>query len=448
MLKLPKSTVLESVNEYLVEPEPPDELVAPFEELRAKARRSPDPAEAVFWVGRFMMRRGQWENAEEAFREAIRLRPGFPQAHLLLGRMSREASPAEAIAEYQAAIRADPDFLPAYSELVDLLRVTGRLEDWVAWKRREYDRRAAAASASPSAAEILTLKGHEKVESEASYSPDGQRILTASADGTARIWDAATGARVLTIKGTGAPLFGASYSPDGARILTHGLDSSARVWDAHSGAEVLTLAGPASTLIKSACYSRDGSRILTASLRTSATVWDAKSGAAILAIERGSDGLLSASFSLDGRRIATQNDRNDRNEVRILDARSGAQLLVMSETRGLYAATFSPDGTRIVLATEDGTASVRDVASGAVVLEFRGHEGKALAAAAYSPDGTRIVTAGVDGTAQVWDARSGAHHRTLIGHTYAPVVASYSPDGTRIVTGSLDGTAKIWVAPP
>ena len=97
MLKLPKSPVLNSVNEPLVVPDLPDELVTTFEELHEKARRSPDPAEAVFWVGRVMMRRGESENAEEAFREAIRLRPGFSQAHLLLGRMSSHDRPSEAM---------------------------------------------------------------------------------------------------------------------------------------------------------------------------------------------------------------------------------------------------------------------------------------------------------------------------------------------------------------
>ena len=57
---------------------------------------------------------------------------------------------------------------------------------------------------------------------------------------------------------------------------------------------------------------------------------------------------------------------------------------------------------------------------------------------AFSPDGTRIVTGSDDGTAKVWDARTGTALLELKGHTSAGEVAwSFSPDGTRIVTGSM-----------
>ncbi len=54
----------------------------------------------------------------------------------------------------------------------------------------------------------------------------------------------------------------------------------------------------------------------------------------------------------------------------------------------------------------------------------------------FSPDGTRIVTGSSDGTAKVWDARTGAPLLDLKGHTGWWYSASFSPDGTRIVTGS------------
>ncbi|MBX0330517.1 hypothetical protein K2Z83_22945, partial [Oscillochloris sp. ZM17-4] len=66
--------------------------------------------------------------------------------------------------------------------------------------------------------------------------------------------------------------------------------------------------------------------------------------------------------------------------------------------------------------------------------------------AAYSPDGTRIVTASLDGTAKVWDAASGAALATLQGHTSGVTSAAFNPQGDRIVTASYDGTAKVFLA--
>ena len=64
--------------------------------------------------------------------------------------------------------------------------------------------------------------------------------------------------------------------------------------------------------------------------------------------------------------------------------------------------------------------------------------------AAFSPDGTRIVTASEDNTARIWDAITGQAIETLTGHTGLVRHAAFSPDGTRIVTASSDNTARIW----
>ena len=58
-----------------------------------------------------------------------------------------------------------------------------------------------------------------------------ERVVTASDDRTARVWDAATGAEVLTLKGHAGAVTAASFSPDGFRILTASADNTARVWD-------------------------------------------------------------------------------------------------------------------------------------------------------------------------------------------------------------------------
>ena len=80
-------------------------------------------------------------------------------------------------------------------------------------------------------------------------------------------------------------------------------------------------------------------------------------------------------------------------------------------------------------------------------LTLKGHTNNVLSAA-FSPDGSRIVTASDDRTAKVWDAKSGAEVLTLKGHAKKVNSASFSRDGTRVVTASDDGTAKVWPARP
>jgi WD40 repeat protein len=66
--------------------------------------------------------------------------------------------------------------------------------------------------------------------SSAAFSPDGQRVLTASGDTTARVWDAASGRSLATLAGHTGWVSSAVFSPDGQRVVTASYDGTARTW--------------------------------------------------------------------------------------------------------------------------------------------------------------------------------------------------------------------------
>ena len=66
----------------------------------------------------------------------------------------------------------------------------------------------------------------------AAFSPDGSRIVTASWDKTARIWDAASAKEIAVLRGHDGVVNSAAFSPDGSRIVTASADNTARIWDA------------------------------------------------------------------------------------------------------------------------------------------------------------------------------------------------------------------------
>jgi hypothetical protein len=138
----------------------------------------------------------------------------------------------------------------------------------------------------------------------AAFSPDGTRIVTASHDRTARVWDAATGALLATCAGHLGEVNHAAFSPDDTRIVSASHDRTARVWDAATGAPVATCEGHQSEVCRAA-FSPDGTRIVTASDDRTARVWDAATGAPVATCEGHRGRVVHAAFSPDGTRIVT-----------------------------------------------------------------------------------------------------------------------------------------------
>ncbi|HEV7403568.1 MAG TPA: TIR domain-containing protein, partial [Chthoniobacteraceae bacterium] len=243
---------------------------------------------------------------------------------------------------------------------------------------------------------------------DAQFSPDGTRVVTASRDNTARVWDAVTGQPMgEPLRHEGA-VTSAQFSPDGTRLVTASWDKTARVWDAATGralGEPLRHEG----FVESAQFSPDGTRIVSACDDKTVRVWEAATGRALGEPLRHEEKVQSAQFSPDGTCIvtATGDLLSSKGEARLWDAGTGKSLgKPMAHEGNVMSVKFSPDGARIVTASQDQTARVWDAATGNALGEPMRHEG-GVESAQFSPDGTRILTASLDQTLRVWDAATG-----------------------------------------
>jgi WD40 repeat protein len=106
----------------------------------------------------------------------------------------------------------------------------------------------------------------------AAFSPNGKRIVTASADHTARVWETSTGRLLATLSAHTARVNYAAFSPDGERIVTASQDNTARIWNTRSGLLLGTLTGHTDQ-IYTARFSPDGRRIVTASSDNTARIF-------------------------------------------------------------------------------------------------------------------------------------------------------------------------------
>jgi WD40 repeat protein len=299
------------------------------------------------------------------------------------------------------------------------------------------------------------LRAHDGPVNWASFSPDGEQVVTASDDNTAILWktETAAAAGALSTYPKNDPdddkplppkkhVNFAEFSPDGHRVVTASFDKTARIWDLTAGKVAQVLTGHTDT-VWTARFSPDGKRVVTSSDDHTARVWDAETGKELQAPLQHPDRVDYAAFSPDGTRVVTGADDKI---ARIWDAVTGKELIDLhGHEHWVTSAMFSPDGSRVVTASYDNTARIWNAQTGEQLLVLRGHIGR-LNGAAFSPDGSRVVTAAWDNTARVWDARSGQQIAVIRGDTDWVISALFSADGKRVLTSSWDGTARLWDA--
>jgi WD40 repeat protein/tetratricopeptide (TPR) repeat protein/predicted Ser/Thr protein kinase len=282
---------------------------------------------------------------------------------------------------------------------------------------------------------------HEGFVQHAEFSPDGQRVVTASSDQTARVWEVATGMPVgPSLKHRGEVLH-AAFSPDGRWVVTASADQTARVWNAATG-QPLSPPLIHQGQVLQAAFSPDGRRVVTASLDNTARVWEAATGQPASRPFNHQGAVVHATFSPDGRWVATASRDAS---ARVWEAATGQPLCPPLIHQGqVLQAAFSPGGRRVVTACLANTARVWEAATGQPSSPPLIHEDP-VSDAAFSPNGRWVVTASGH-TARVWEAATGQPLGPPLNHHGFVAHAAFSPDGRRVVTASWDHTARVWEA--
>ena len=263
-----------------------------------------------------------------------------------------------------------------------------------------------------------------------SFSRDGSRLLTASYDKTARLWDVPSGRQLKIYKGHSWFVWSADFSPDESQIVTASQDGSVVIWNTETATrdkQFLEHEGP----VYSAAFAPDGKHIVSGGYDKKVLVWQPGDVTAMNLGKLATKGLKTedgnGQSSVDG----SQKKEADRVPVLALEGHGGP----------VRSVSFSADGKLVVSGSHDNSVKIWDAESGKALKTLHGH-GSWVRACRFSPDDRTVLSASHDKKAMLWIIADYKEMRVLgrvlQGHGDAVLAAAFDKAGDSIVTASRD----------
>ena len=314
---------------------------------------------------------------------------------------------------------------------------------------------------------LRLLTGHTDLIRTLAFSPDGTAIVTASADRTARVWDAATGSVRSVLHGHTDTVIAAAFVADGSRIVTASADGSTRFWHARSGTALAST--PKSPSIDAHRYPKTARAVafsadatsLAISFRGQALIWDTSTGTTRTTLTAHTGAIRALAFNPEGTQLAAAPSFRP---TQIWDLSTGVSRTIASPAALRAARTahivvtdiaaqipravtvsFTADGSRLVIVSMDNGARIWNLTTGEShpVPDLDGAAGRQRELA-VSPNGAYLVSISQDQTIRIRDTTTGATVSTLTGLGDPILSLAFSLDGTRLATATQDYTIRIW----
>lgn len=257
--------------------------------------------------------------------------------------------------------------------------------------------------------EAGTLRGHQKPVLEAAFDALGEKLVSASQDGTARIWirnsfgkqSRTPWQQLSVLRGHRGAVKSAQFSPAGDRVLSRGQDGSIRLWNTLPDREVGTFARSWGS-VNSVFLDNKSEKIVVkfdVALRTKLqppTIWQPLSGLSI----------------------------------------------PLGDNKYIRPMQFSPDDKTILAVGPTNNASLYDSATGQLKQLYQGHE-NAVTTAQFGPSGKVLITSGNDYRVKKWHVATGKVIATFDGPKTLPRETSMNPDGDKIASAWWND--EVWI---
>ncbi|MEU4421794.1 pentapeptide repeat-containing protein [Actinoplanes sp. NPDC024001] len=291
---------------------------------------------------------------------------------------------------------------------------------------------------------ICYLTGHRSTVRGVAFLDTG-RVISASEDGTLRIWPIGTGQEPRIVRAHIQPVTALAVSADGGVLISGSVDRTARAWQPdgqphprhralrHGRGEITAVAlAPGQPVV------------VTAATDRTAIAWDLDTARELFRLEH-HDTVTGVAFSPDATLIATVADDG---EAVLWNAADGSEIGRLPVSGALTCVTFSSDGQLVAVGARDGSVWVCRASHRQLRFKLPAHADE-VTAVAFPAGEPYLATAGRDGTIRAWHRDTGRRLRRLDSHTFwaSDLAFHTDADGLRLAASTWDGAVMMWRLP-
>ncbi len=301
---------------------------------------------------------------------------------------------------------------------------------------------------------------HDGTAWVARFSPRGEMIASAGADGLIRFWNglsetlsASDGAThtvnhpfsrndkpmqpLFTLAGHKGDVRAIAFCPKGDLLASGGDDRTLRLWDVKSRREVAVV-NVDEARIYSIAFSPDGTILASAGREGNITLWDVAKRVPCNVLKDHEGAIYALAFCIDGELLSGGEDKTIR-DWRVKDGKLLERLWGSSRS-AVTGLVVKRDNQTIVCATKGDRiweCQGNSASSG-------GEDTPPLNVIAVSPDGSLAAAGGADTTIELWDVQSHKSRAVLRGHLFPIRRIAFSPDGKQLASCDGMGEAILW----